>query len=640
MNKGRLITALLSTSLLLCACNQDPSSSTIESSTQQDQEILEPTEFGKDPLLVEKEAIEPLFQEDYADEQNGILLEKIEGANYFKNGKYLAKPDSFIQPEDDVKMEFFTQSHARFVDVSNGYSVTIPIGKNYKVDYQMAKNGVKFVNDKETIRLSYETIRPYAHTAQFYNTYMREWVLPYITKDAYFTENNIEAFLPSLDQSKSVLSGYTVTTFHLKVNGLTKLDKSYYNFAFIKKNTTFEGFFFIHLKSTSDDQTSFNELLHSYKRLSPNGTPRIYLPKQTSIANPKWNAMTKAYYEKMKQKKVPDWGYFIESFPNTITDDGQAIKEYIDSELAWMESEEYTDHKSELISTYSHISWYGLVHSFPLDASKAIAGGDGKNGKKVLEYSYQFTINNNSVNPSKENDVKSPTLDIFRGIYDEQFHKLAQDIKAYEKPILFRLNNEMNTDWTSYCGLFNLLDPELFVASWQYLYNIFEEEGVDNCIWIWNPFDDSYPCSNWGDYFSYYPGDKYVQVLGLTSYEFNNYEAGAPDSRKGFNERFSNLYEMNKDYFLDLPWFVGEFACGAGGSPGEIGRNQDYQAAYVKEMFESIKAEKEFTKPIKGYIWFSKNDTGEEGIINYLKIDKELRSTIAEFKKGFHSIHG
>ena len=60
-------------------------------------------------------------------------------------------------------------------------------------------------------------------------------------------------------------------------------------------------------------------------------------------------------------------------------------------------------------------------------------------------------------------------FDILRGVYDEDFRKLASAIKAYGYPVLFRLNNEMNTDWTSYCGMMTLCDPEIFILTWRYL---------------------------------------------------------------------------------------------------------------------------------------------------------------------------
>lgn len=57
-------------------------------------------------------------------------------------------------------------------------------------------------------------------------------------------------------------------------------------------------------------------------------------------------------------------------------------------------------------------------------------------------------------------------FDVLRGKFDDFFASLARDVKSYEQPVLFRLNNEMNTDWTSYCGMVTLLDPDIFIMTW------------------------------------------------------------------------------------------------------------------------------------------------------------------------------
>ena len=49
----------------------------------------------------------------------------------------------------------------------------------------------------------------------------------------------------------------------------------------------------------------------------------------------------------------------------------------------------------------------------------------------------------------------------------------------------------------------------------------------------------------------------YVQVLGLTYYEFGNGDLVS------FPDLYKELYAMNEPYFRDWPMIVGEFACGA-----------------------------------------------------------------------------
>ena len=71
-----------------------------------------------------------------------------------------------------------------------------------------------------------------------------------------------------------------------------------------------------------------------------------------------------------------------------------------------------------------------------------------------------------------------------RNLIDQSLNNIAEGLKAYKEPVLFRLNNEMNTDWTSYCGLMTLVDPDIFTATWRCLYNYLIENEVYNTIWM------------------------------------------------------------------------------------------------------------------------------------------------------------
>ena len=95
--------------------------------------------------------------------------------------------------------------------------------------------------------------------------------------------------------------------------------------------------------------------------------------------------------------------------------------------------------------------------------------------------------------------------------------------------------------------MMTLCDPDIFIDTWKYLYNIFEETGVDNCIWIFNPIAVSCPYSNWGEDLAYYPGNDYVQALGLTAYESGN---SLP--LVSFREHYSKLYNKNCNLFGNM----------------------------------------------------------------------------------------
>ena len=230
-----------------------------------------------------------------------------------------------------------------------------------------------------------------------------------------------------------------------------------------------------------------------------------------------------------------------------------------------------------------------------------------------------------------------------RGEYDDYFDRLAKDVKQYGKPVLFRLNNEMNTDWTSYCGMMTLLDPDIFRLTWIRLYEAFEANGVDNCIWIFNPIAVSCPYSNWGEDLCYMPGIDYVQALGITRYEMLNDLATYTTFKKGYSE----LYEKNRNYWMNYPWIVSEFGCAAGGAITESGelttlyRNKLTQAEWVKEMFDCMadKENNEFCKKITAMVWFNCNDYNQGLIMNSLYLHSSLTETFQALKEGLKKVN-
>ena len=117
---------------------------------------------------------------------------------------------------------------------------------------------------------------------------------------------------------------------------------------------------------------------------------------------------------------------------------------------------------------------------------------------------------------------KSPSAavvyDILDGKYDDFLADYARQLKDFGHPVLFRLNNEMNGDWCWYSAFYTGKDTDLYKALWRYIHDIFVQNGVDNVVWVWNPHDLSRPAFEWNSYLLYYPGDEYVDVVGMTGY--------------------------------------------------------------------------------------------------------------------------
>jgi mannan endo-1,4-beta-mannosidase len=179
---------------------------------------------------------------------------------------------------------------------------------------------------------------------------------------------------------------------------------------------------------------------------------------------------------------------------------------------------------------------------------------------------------------------------------EEDIRKFARGAKEFGKPFLMRLNNEMNSTWVSYSGHLCLNDPDVFKAVWRKVYNIFQEEGVDNAIWIFNPNDVSFPPCRWNSHVAYYPGNGYVHMIGLTGYNTGDYFRDVTGERwRSFTEIYDRLWEMYKDLYAGFPWIITEFASSSVGGD---------KKAWIEEMFDNISR---YTN-IKIAVWWSYYD--------------------------------
>ncbi|MDD4124713.1 MAG: hypothetical protein PHW77_03150 [Eubacteriales bacterium] len=623
---------LLTSFAFLPSCGKEDKDTSSEEETASSAESSEQAESSAEESAepVPDENTSFIWNELYADADAGLAsAQDIYNAKYYYNG---GQNDNYSQDpaEGDAKFIFCGKEAARFVNVADGYMITIPVSE-VTGDFSLSENRSKLFADDAVITISKEDQNPYPNTADGWDIYFTEWLTARIGDLNFLSANNIMRTTQSKTYT-DLIEGYEVTEYDMYIKLPKEIERPYYNIAIIRKNGDYKNCYLVVMKSAAKVNDKFNAMIGSMAFIDSVGESANHVGQYDLIIPEYWSDETKAYYNKLMNNDVPDWGFFYAG-------NDQA---YID----WLQGEEGIDYQPEIFMTYLHIGWYNDLSYLDLDFVTKNAGGNGFDGKPVLNLTYQFTTTNNSIAGF------SPMFDILRGNYDDHFRKLAQDIKAYGKPVIFRLNNEMNTDWTSYCGMVTLLDPDIFIMTWQRLYNIFIEEGVDNTIWVFNPIKITCPYCDWGAYLTYFPGVEYVQMLGLTDYETGN------GNLTSFKTMYTEVYEQYITQFDNYPWMIGEFACGAGGAKQYdwgsssykdtvLGRTEAGQAAWLEQMFicfsKSNEEGYEFANEIKAAVWFSANDYanvgGKDYITNYYNIDDKLDLTIAKFKEWLPKIH-
>ena len=119
-------------------------------------------------------------------------------------------------------------------------------------------------------------------------------------------------------------------------------------------------------------------------------------------------------------------------------------------------------------------------------------------------------------NPDKGVNQSDFTLDkTIEGRWDDHYRAIAMVVKKYGRPVLIRFAHEMNGYWYPWASV-GSNTPALFVAAWQHVVGIFRDAGVTNALWVWSP--NVLRGTSGTPLAEYYPGDKWVDLMGLTGY--------------------------------------------------------------------------------------------------------------------------
>jgi hypothetical protein len=108
---------------------------------------------------------------------------------------------------------------------------------------------------------------------------------------------------------------------------------------------------------------------------------------------------------------------------------------------------------------------------------------------------------------------------IIEGKHDPYIHRWAQAAAAWGKVFYLRFAHEMNGDWTSWSPGVNGNTSRQFISAWRRVHGIFKRAGAANVKWVWAPVAHYEGATPYGDV---YPGDAYVDWVGLSGYNWGN----------------------------------------------------------------------------------------------------------------------
>jgi len=164
------------------------------------------------------------------------------------------------------------------------------------------------------------------------------------------------------------------------------------------------------------------------------------------------------------------------------------------------------------------------------------------------------------------------------------------DQRIYIRPF-HEMNLDFAYDWTGYMNG-EQAGPEKLKTAWKSLRDIFREVKADNVKFIWcpeaHPDAESNPKvgEKWNSFESYYPGDKYVDVIGFDVYQ------------KKPGTDFNALFKDASGFIAKHPG-VPAGICEASTYP------EYYRVKFIEDLFKS--AEK---TGLEFVVWFNENKQG------------------------------
>lgn len=225
----------------------------------------------------------------------------------------------------------------------------------------------------------------------------------------------------------------------------------------------------------------------------------------------------------------------------------------------------------DMIATFVH---WGNENKFPAHLSAA-----AKNRGKTLVIFWEAT----DYTDGTANQPKFSSDAILRGDFDAYIQSFAADAKAYGGPVVLIPFAEMNGDWFPWAGTKNGNSPEKVVLAYRRIHDMFA--GVENVKFGFAPNNDSIPNTPENSLDKYYPGDAYVDIVGVDGFNFGN-------PWQTFDELFAAPLVVLSNY--NKPIYIFSFASAAG----------ENKAAWITDTFtkDILKYPK-----VEGWVWFNEN---------------------------------
>jgi beta-mannanase len=194
---------------------------------------------------------------------------------------------------------------------------------------------------------------------------------------------------------------------------------------------------------------------------------------------------------------------------------------------------------------------------------------------------------------------------IYGGSYDSYITTFATKVRDAKWPVAIRLAHEMNGDWYPWSEQRSGNQEGEYIKAWRHVHDLFQKVQATNVIWVWSP-NIVQPVAD-VDIESLYPGQSYVDWIGIVGYSVNETKAATV-----FDQTIKKIRT-----FTAKPLLITE----TGAQPGPD------KASWTSDFFVWLARRTD----VVGFIWFQYS-MAEGGTADW-RFDSDDRS-LAAFKAG------
>lgn len=499
--------------------------------------VITYTLFDKDP------SVEDTAEISKPEENKSITVDKKEtientyepiptsGPELWKNEaeSLSSYPDGLdqINPHDDSFNHY----------LNNVYGYTFEFPADWRVDHHQVPYYTRFFSDEFRLDITVQNVDKSWTTPQGYISETIESVSPFIRTNNKWKLGNLT--IQNVDYTREMITGI-------------EDDMNYYSYYFITKNNFVYTF---QLKSNEAEfqnkKIELDTLLNSFST-KPIGDFDLNAKIKTNI---QMNDLTLRHEKKTLY--IPKNTFMMGIYtPNSYDIDKleASIKQNIGLQMFYKAiNSDYDPYTQELVD---------------------------KNRVPMITFLYQ---------EENRKDNQEVVKNILNGSYDTKLEKWAKQIKLAGSPVLIRPGNEMNGKWSEWSSLHYFNDPDLYKLAFTHIVNIFKAAGASNAYFVWNPNHVSSPYYQWNEAAMFYPGDKVVDFVAMTSYNFG---ISKWNEYLSFEQLYEDLYWDYSRSYYNKPLIIGEV-----GSVEEGGN----KAEWITQMFNALPTK---YPTIKMAVWF------------------------------------